>query len=144
MTDARRMPSSNLEEFREAQMDLKLLAQALGSLNDEEKAHPRRVIQGKAGLEDRDGWERVKGEFTRRREYLKKHLSAKEERRDYLYLQLSQTPLPMASLAEVIDKLTEIEAAFAVKSPSDAWDKISALIDWLEKDEARVNELIAA
>lgn len=136
--------SRALEEYREVQIDLRLLHQALGRLNDEEKSHPKKMLGFNGSLEEQAEWGRIKGGFAKRREALKKQLAAKEERKDYLYLQLSQRPLSMASLAEVIENLTEVEASFTLENPSNAWDKVSAFIDWLEQDEARVKELKAA
>lgn len=136
--------SRALEEYREVQIDLRLLAQSLGRLNDEEKTHPDKV-QGFAGtLKEQATWGKVKADFSKRREALKKQLTIKEERKDFLYLNLSQRPVSLASLAEVIDNLTEVETSFAVDGSANAWDKLTAFIDWLEKDEDRVKGLKAA
>ena len=131
-----------LEDYRVVQIDIRLLTQALSVIDDEEKTHPEKATQYDA-LVKQDKWSRIKQQFTKRREALKKQLNDKQEQRDMLYLNLTQTPLSMQSLAEVIDTLTSIETTFSIDGPNEAWDQISAYIDNLERDAERVTKLKA-
>lgn len=134
--------SRALEDYRSAQIDIRLLTQVLGAINDEEKSHPDKATQYDS-LAKQAKWFRIKDGYTKRREAFKKQLNDKQEQRDMLYLNLKQTPLPMQSLAEIIDTLTSIEAAFATDGPNEAWDQLSGLIDHLERDAERVASLKA-
>lgn len=130
--------SRALEDYRTVQIDARLLVQMLTQINDEEKTHPARVSGNTGTLAEQAKWVEVKNVFNRRREALKKQLAAKEEQREMLYLNLSQTPLPMVSLADVIDKLTLIEEKFALEGPDNAWDALTAFTDHLDSEESRV------
>jgi hypothetical protein len=132
--------SRELEDYRAVQIDIRLLAQGLGNINDEEKAHPDKCTEHDS-LAMKAVWSKRKGEFARRREAIKKQLTAKQEQRDMLYLNLSHQPLTMIALAEVINQLTEVEASFTAEGANNAWDKLSAFIDYLETDAERVAKL---
>lgn len=135
--------SRTLEDYRTVQIDIRLLVQMLAQLNDEEKTHPSKVSGNTGTLEEQARWVKLKNGFARRREALKKQLAAKEEQREMLYLNLSQTPLPMVSLADVIDKLTLIEEKFTLDGADCAWDSLTAFIDHLDAEESRVTQLQA-
>lgn len=134
--------SRALEDYRSLQIDLRLLTQTLGELNDEEKTHPDKADQY-ASLERQAAWAKRRAIYTKRREAFKKQLKDKQEQRDMLYLNLTQSPLTMQSLAEVIDTLTSVEAAFATDGPNAAWDQLSGVIDGMERDVERVEKLKA-
>lgn len=135
--------SRALEDYRSVQIDIRLLTLALGIINDEEKGHPEKCTEHDS-LAVQAKWAKRKAVFAKRRESIKKQLTDKQERRDMLYLNLSQTPVSMLSLAEFIESLTKVEAVFATDGANDAWDKLSAFIDYLDEDAARVKELKAA
>lgn len=134
--------SRALEDYRSVQIDIRLLTQALGTLNDEEKSHPGKALSTDS-LEKQQTWLKIKNGYTKRREAFKKQLNEKQEQRDMLYLNLLQTPLPLHSLADLIDTLTSIETSFATDGPDAAWDGLSGVIDNLERDAERVTKLTA-
>lgn len=135
--------SRALEDYRTVQIDIRLLIQMLAQINDEEKTHPAKVSAAGTTLAEQAKWAKVRTVFNRRRESLKDQLAAKEEQREMLYLNLSQTPLPMVSLADVIDKLTIVEANFSTEGADAAWDNLTAFIDHLDAEESRVKGLQA-
>lgn len=134
--------SRNLEDYRSVQIDIRAIEMALGAISDEEKSHPDKAT-GHDSLAEQAKWGKIKGEFDRRKAYLRKQLAAKEEQKANLYSDLSQTPLSMQSLAHVIDMLTCVEAYFATEGANKAWDSLSGIIDALETDKARVTKLEA-
>ena len=122
---------SAIEEYRATQKSIRQITSKLGELNSLEKNHP---LRGTA-LE----WAPIKQDFEKRRLSLKKHLTKQEAKRATLNAALNQSPLTKASLAHVIDHITEIEASFTEESAGDAWEKLSAFLDWLEHEERRIN-----
>ena len=122
---------SAIEEYRAAQKSIRQISAKLGELNSLEKHHP---LRGNMPV-----WAEVKTDFEKRRLFLKRKLARLENKRDTLNASLNQTPLTKASLAEVIDRITEVEACFTEESPGDAWGKLTAFIDWLEHEERRVS-----
>lgn len=136
------MSARTLADYRSVQIDIRAIELSLGFINDEEKTHPDKAT-GYDSLEKRSKWDKVRGEFDRRRAYLRKQLARKEEEKATLFESLSRTPLPMTSMADVINKLTYIESLFTsgIEKP---WDAVSDYIDTLESDQARVKGLKAA
>lgn len=134
--------SRALADLRSVQIDIRTIEMTLGSINDEEKTHPDKATNYDS-LEKRAKWDKVRGEFDRRRAYLRKQLVTKEDDKNALFESLLQTPLPMTSMADLILKLTYIESLFTsgIEKP---WDAISDFIDRLEKETERVEELKAA
>lgn len=134
--------SRTLKDYRSVQIDIRAIELALGFISDEEKAHPDKPSQFDP-LHKHNKWSKIRAEFDRRRGYLRKQLAAKEEQKSALFESLSQTPLPMTSMADLINKMTHIESLFAsgIDKP---WDAVSDFIDTLESDVARVKELKAA
>jgi len=136
--------SRTLGDYRSVQIDIRVIELALGAINDEEKYHPEKAHGNTDSLAKQHAWAKVRAEFDRRRAYLRKQLAAKEDQKSDLYLSLSQQPLSMQSLASIIDRLTYAEAGFATDDANTAWDRLSHIIDGLEKDAERVKGLKAA
>ena len=134
--------SRTLADYRAVQIDIRTIEMSLGVINDEEKTHPDKASHFDP-LPKQAQWTKVRAEFDRRRAYLRKQLILKEEQKNSLFESLSQEPLPMHSLADLINKMTYIESTFAAGIDG-AWDAVSDFIDSLEKDEARVKGLKAA
>jgi hypothetical protein len=101
-------------------------------------ADHRRAVPGDP-FEKTQEWVKIKAAYNRRREVLKFRLNDLDKERGELEVKLNQTPLTKASLRHVISSLTNIEAQFAIDGSDDAWDALSAFIDWLEREDNRVN-----
>lgn len=131
----------NLAEYRRMQRELVRIELDLGDLADELKTHPRRPgpheTPSKEWLAFSRRLFRERGELKKdRRELVEKIAAAKA--------QLLDTPLSMVSLAELIDGLVLIETTLDERGPDDAHRKLSGFIDWLEGEEARLQQLAAA
>lgn len=129
---------STVEHLRQTQTDIRLIAGKLGEVNAEQKNDHRRTAPGDSH-EKVEAWRPIKATYEKRRAFLKQRLNDLEEERGELERKLNQTPVSKASLGKIISQLTDVEARFAADGPADAWDALSAFIDWLERDEARVS-----
>jgi hypothetical protein len=128
----------NLQEFRALQRDLVTIELDLGEITDELKSHPDRPGPGSSPTR---AWNDASRKLNQERKELK------EERRKLLdkvaaaKAELLQTPLSLVTLAELIDALVVIEATFEERTADDAHAKVTALVDWLEGEEARLHAL---
>lgn len=129
---------STVEHLRQTQTDIRLISGKLGELKSEQQADHRRAVPGDP-FEKAQAWSKIKGVYNRRREVLKLRLNDLETERGELERKLNQTPLTKATLSHVISQLTDVESQFAIDGPDSAWDKLSAFIDWLEREDNRVN-----
>lgn len=130
--------SNPVETLRQVQIDIRLVQNLLGELASELKTHPARTSNNSTEAEKSE-WIEVRKMFERRKAQLKQRLLDLTQEQDALQAQLTQTPVTRASLGHIIASLVEIEARFTARTALDAWDALTAFIDWLEREDARVN-----
>jgi hypothetical protein len=130
--------SATVEDLRACQMDIRLVQNKLQDISIQERAHPDKAKSG--DLQEAQRWAPIKQQFEKRRRALKNRLAVLQEERCELEASLNQTSLSKASLAHVINELSEIEVKFTTDSWEDAWEALNAFIDWLEKDEDRISQ----
>ena len=133
--------SRTLEDYRSVQIDIRVIELALGAINDEEKVHPDKASNFDS-LAKQAKWSKTRAEFDRRRAYLRKQLVLKEEMKNSLFESLSQQPISMLSLADLINKVTYIESTFTTGMDR-AWDAVSDFLDTLESEESRLKSVAA-
>lgn len=135
------MPSPDatpVDELRETQLEIRLVQNKLADINSTEKNHPKRTKPGDSH-EMVEEWRGIKAGFEKRRRTLKERYAKLEERRLRIERALDngQQPMTKATIGHIINKLTDIEAKFTVESVEDAWDSLTAFIDWLETEAER-------
>lgn len=122
--------------LRQCQLEIRLIQNQLQAITVEEKAHPGKAKPGDSH-EKTVAWYETKKLFEKRRKLLKERLAELQEERQNLEHALDHSPLTRATLGHVINQLLEIEIKFTAETWGDAWESLSAFIDWLEKEEQK-------
>lgn len=127
--------------MRELQHDIRITEIRLAELNTSIKAHPSRPAPG---AKPSNAWLETCRTFDHDRATLTRRLARLVKEYGDAKLELNARPLSTVSLGDLIDKLIEVEAEFDARGTDDAWDKLSAFIDWLEREHERINTLETA
>lgn len=117
------MSQSPLFRLRQVKLDLEQTAHSLGELNQKIKLDPKR----------RD----MKSIRVR----MIAHLKELHQERERLLSQIIVSPYSRVDLVDLLEKLTEVETAIATGGTENGHRKLTAFIDFLAKDEARLLEM---
>lgn len=129
---------SLVNALRQCQLDIRLAQNKLQEINSDEKGHPDRAPYGGSGDQVRK-WEPIKRTFDKRRKLLKERLAELQEERGELEASLHSKGMSKASVGHVLNQLLEIEVKFTSDTWEDAWESLTAFIDWLEKEEQKLS-----
>lgn len=130
---------SLLGALRQCQMDIRLIENQLRRINAEERNDPAKALPND-GADRLTLWSVAKDLYAKRRELLRDRLAELQGERSELERKLGDSPLSRVTLGHVLDRLTEIETKFTAETWGDAWESLTAFIDWLEKEEGRLAE----
>jgi arsenate reductase-like glutaredoxin family protein len=128
---------SVVDDLRQVQLDIRLVQNKLQDITVEEKNHPARTKPG--DKHDKvTAWHEIRNLFEKRRTPLKARLAELQEERLELEHKLRSTPMTKATLGHIIAQLLEVEIKFSTDTWGDAWESLSAFIDWLEQEERKL------
>jgi hypothetical protein len=124
--------------LRQCQLEILLIECKLGEITAEQREHPDKASPGDSH-EKQQAWVRTKALYDKRRKLLRERLAELREEARELEATLHNKGLSAATLGHIIGKLAEIEVKFTAETWGDAWGSLSAFIDWLEQEEARLS-----
>lgn len=117
------MSQSPLFRLRQVKLDLEQTAYSLGELNQKIKLEPKR----------RD----MKSIRVR----MIAHLKELHQERSALIGRIDASPYSRIDIVDLLEKLTEVETAIATGGTESGHRKLTAFIEFLAKDEARLLEM---
>lgn len=124
--------------LRQCQLEILLIERKLGEITTEQREHPDKANPGDPH-EKQQAWHQTKALFDKRRKMLRERLAELREESRELEATLHNQGLSAATLGHIIGKLAEVEAKFSVETWGDAWESLTAFIDWLEQEEERLS-----
>lgn len=129
---------SVIQGLRQVQLEILLIETKLGEITAEQREHPDKAYPNDPH-EKQMAWAQTKTLFDKRRKRLRERLAELREESRELEATLHNKGLSAATLGHIIGKLLEIEAKFTAETWGDAWDSLTAFLDWLEQEEARLS-----
>lgn len=117
------MPENLIQELAEARLKAELLAQECGRLKLLNKGIPTNSPK-------RDKQYEAQSDYDEALEHIKT-----------IHTKMDHSPLSKVSIGNILDHMVEVEACFKVRGSDEAWAKLTAFIDWLEKEEWRLEHV---